>query len=685
MKKIKKILLSILLGGATAMAANPDPSNQFKFGDGAAGNKILKFNRNNGGLNPVIQWTESANTLQFSNDGTNFSDIGSGSGSGGAGINILANPGYESGIAQGWSNTGGAFLAVSAGSNLLIGKGSATFQAGVAGNFVVSSQTTIPNGLAGQNCAASMMYKGGDANLTFQVIDGSSNVLASSVLNTQTNAKTVNLTFICPSSGTAALKVIATNSSALIALDQMSLGNNALINISQAQFLGSVKTTETVGCNWDVTVASTVYSSFPAQASCPVAVATGQLLPPATKIPAFQADLAPGHYLIIVSGSYWSGTNGIPAKGRINNGTDTSLEEPTMFSQGISSLGVFNDTTLFNIEVSTSGLKTYEIQAAGLGASAIPRIGPDTTDGGPFVMSLYKYPSLSEVAIRADQSANSWSGYHGPDCAWNTSSTSYVTPAIDSACTFTEKTNSNFGTVTSNNDGTPGNNLPGIVFTPSQIGSYSVCAVVNLDNVTSGQVDQVRLVDGSSTLVGDAAIYGTAQLSVPATVCGIYKALTTSPVTLSFEIKTNTGTARIQPGGDQGTIQWTVVKIDQPLPAPILVGGVVTPSSGVDQIVRFRFGDYASPCSSGFCVLSKTNGGVASVEHTSGGNYEVTFNAGTFSAPPVCTGSVQSPGVVMLQFYTVSEATSTKMYITTYNSSSALADSSGEFICMGPK
>lgn len=686
---IKKLLLSLLVG-ATALAANPDPSNQFKFGSGTAGDKVIKFNRNQGGANPVIQWTESANTLQFSNDGTNFSDIGSGSGSGGAGINILTNPGFESGIAQGWSNTGGAFLAVNAGSNLLIGKGSATFQAGVSGNFLASTLVTVPNGIAGQSCAASMLYKGGDANLTFEVVDGSSNVLASVVLAATSTPMTLPLTFICPSSGSLRLKLISTAASALVAIDQMSLGNNALINISQAKFVGSVDYAGILNCTWSVSVGG-VYAgtSFPADTDCNTAVATGSLLPPSTKIPGFRAALQPGHYLIYVTGGYWNANANTWISGKITNGVDESTDRPTMFTSA-APVASAQGTTVFNMDVTDGSLRTYELQAIGLSAGASTASidvegNAGSTLGDHFVMSVYKFPSASEVALRPDLVANSWSGFHSANCGWNTASLTYVDPGFDASCTFGTTTNTNFGTVVSADDGTPGNYIPGIVFTPSRPGKYYVCA--NFAAETGAGSSNFRLVDGSLNVISTSSIYGTGSNSLSQQpMCGFYQVTNTAPVTLKIQISTDV-TGYVNPADPLmgHTIEWSLMQIDYPLPAPLLVGGVVTPSTGVDNIVRVRYGDYATPCTSGTCVLSRSNGGVASVVHTSGGNYTVTFNAGAFSAPPVCSVWVQSPGVVMLVPYTVSEETSTSMSFSTYNSSSALADSSGQILCVGPK
>lgn len=76
---------------------------------------------------------------------------------------------------------------------------------------------------------------------------------------------------------------------------------------------------------------------------------------------------------------------------------------------------------------------------------------------------------------------------HGNDCSWTTTSTVLVDPAIDASCTFTNRESNGFTGVASIDDGTPGNNRPGIVFTPSKTGPVKICAYVNsMNHSTSG-------------------------------------------------------------------------------------------------------------------------------------------------------------------------------------------------------
>jgi hypothetical protein len=682
---IKKIFLSLLLG-ATALAANPDPSNQFKFGDGTAGNKVLKFNRNQGGVNPLIQWTESANTLQFSNDGVNFSDIGSGSGSGGAGINILTNPGFESGIVQGWSNTGGAFLAVSAGSNLLIGKGSATFQAGTTGNFVASTLITVPNGLKGLSCAASMLYTGGDGNLVFEVVDGSANVLASTVLSAQTSPTTVPLTFICPTTGTMGVRVTSTATSALIALDQMSLGNNALLLVDQSSFAGSLKSQQTGTCSWSSGTPG--FTNFAPNAACSASpVVTGGLSYVGSTIPGFAFNNMPaGEYLVVVQGIIGHNGGAGSVSYRLFDGTIASQAKSdyaaTSVETGYSSLSL-------HLTVPTGGLNhNWSLQCDSGGATCLILNETAVTGSTDLTFYVYRFPSSTNPAVRPDMIANSWTGAHGPSCQWIVASSVYADPTYITSCTFTQYQNQNFGTVASQTDGTPGHYLPGIVFTPSRPGTYFVCASPILEMGAANIQIYGRLVDGSNNVVsnsGTLAIGTTNSGQSTHEMCGNYTATSTSPVTFKVQIAATSSQVDLGlAGGLADSIGWTIHQIDQQIPAPLLVGSVVSTSSGVEHLERAAI--TGSACSSDPCSYSGTPG-VTAINRSGSGQYVVHFGANVFSQTPVCVAqpvNVVGTSVGISNDNVTNSSTSFGIATISFGATAVLTDSVWNVICMGP-
>jgi hypothetical protein len=87
-------LVFCLLGQAHAVTApQVIPNDQLQIGKAAAGDKTIILNKGSGSANPKIKWNNSTSKLQFSNDGTNYKDMGSGSG----GVNLLT-------LGTTWSN-----------------------------------------------------------------------------------------------------------------------------------------------------------------------------------------------------------------------------------------------------------------------------------------------------------------------------------------------------------------------------------------------------------------------------------------------------------------------------------------------------------------------------------------------------------------------------------------------------
>lgn len=144
-------------------------------------------------------------------------------------INLIENPGFENGLAR-WTNTGGGtFATTSTVANLSIGAVSGSWDASAASDTLTSKQITIPAGLFSKKCYASMEIKGADTNLTMEVIDGSITVLASQNLITYTDYSLVQISFICPSSGTVAVRIIASANAAIVYIDQVFLGTRRAI------------------------------------------------------------------------------------------------------------------------------------------------------------------------------------------------------------------------------------------------------------------------------------------------------------------------------------------------------------------------------------------------------------------------------------------------------------------------
>ncbi len=141
-------------------------------------------------------------------------------------VNLIENPGGENGL-QRWTNSGGGTFSIESGANVGVGTRSLSWDASAASDTLTSRQASVPVGLQNRFCYASFLYKGGDTNLTAEVIDGSLTVLASKSLTAQTDYSLGELGFTCPSSGTVAFRLSASADAAIIYLDQVFVGIRA--------------------------------------------------------------------------------------------------------------------------------------------------------------------------------------------------------------------------------------------------------------------------------------------------------------------------------------------------------------------------------------------------------------------------------------------------------------------------
>lgn len=238
------VVMAALMAGLPLPAVSQTAATRFntdtvQIGRKSSVNKQLQFNTATGTATPMIRSTTTG--LQFSNDGTNFSAFGTGSG-GASGYNALTiNPEFEQGL-NGWTNSGGTLAAVTAisgqtvngGANsaLMIGTGSAIFTASAASQYVSTvTPVTIGSDLAGMQCSAGFSYLGGDANLRLSV----TNVAGTEIVGRQfTAAATSRLPFLvtwpCGVAGTQYhLRLASTAAAAAVAIDKMYLGEATVL------------------------------------------------------------------------------------------------------------------------------------------------------------------------------------------------------------------------------------------------------------------------------------------------------------------------------------------------------------------------------------------------------------------------------------------------------------------------
>lgn len=602
-------------------------------------------------------------------------------------VNIFKgkNPGFERGKA-GHTASGGTFLITS--SSPITGGFSATFDASAGSQTVTGTQVAVPEGLKGKSCMVAAQYIGGDANLSFQAVDGSLTVLGTVVIGPATVATSAYVTFPCPSSGTVAYRWRSSADAAVVKYDKLFAGSVlGLTDVSQAKLAVDSYFPSNALCQWDRTTI-TAMGDFSTDTDCVAPVVTqssvGTWLTTDADLPQWTAtNLPPGHYRATYQlVGYQDGTAANSMNFQLTDDTTAIKYESLKVIAGgeyraVTATGVFTYTA-------PQASVTFKLQGQFSNGTQISINGES-----PSLRLVVEYfPLASEQAMRFDTVAQSWSGYHTTTCEFGRSSASYGDFTDDASCSLTQRSNTNMGSVV-----TVGSTGPGIVFSPGSAGKYKVCAKGNFGSNTIGDTVSLRLVDGSANvLAGGASMTGPgAQYASPFSLCADLVVSSIASQTVKLQgLNTGGNFIQINPnnGNTESAIEWTIEKMDQQIPAPVLVGGLVTPNAGTMNLVSVLFAGNAGgtvTCSSDPCNIVRQSGGVTSVNRSGTGLYVVNFSAGTFSAAPICTVTLDANLNIGSAFNNNTAETSTSMGIATLDNTGATVDGAASVMCLGPK
>jgi len=519
----------------------------------------------------------------------------------GAGVQLLINPGFEASKTD-WTMSGsGAFAIVNSGANLLSGKGSATFDAAAASDYIQSSLYTIPNGLLGRNCYVEMLYLGGATTYSLQVLDGSSNVLVSTALSAVTNPTKTYANFICPTSGSIRVRVTASANSAIVALDNFIFGE--AVNVVDAiPYFDYTSYTPTGTWTTNVTY-------------------TGRY----KRI----GDMAHFRFRAIVtsSGSTGTFTLNLPSGMTINT---SKLAATTDANQHLGTATVV-DAASGNYNGYVTYSSTTAVKVRFLKNFAGVQYYSDVDGGDPFgtlasndgVYGEFSVPitewSTAQQSIRPD--LQFWkvdSSISGANPSLTTGNVASYSEIASSSLTLTN--NSGQGNIaaqipcsaTNPPTGTTcaaGSESVGVAFTPTGTFPQEVLACVNfswsaitgttLGNFISTIFQVVETPTNAQTLsqegksklesFASSPTAASHQLGVGQRVCGNFTFTSGGQKVLRLMFEQNvTGTpsqsvllADLAANNGQRDIHWEVYPINQGIPAPILVGSVVSDSVNV--------------------------------------------------------------------------------------------------------
>lgn len=554
--------------------------------------------------------------------------------------NLLTNGGFENGKA-GTSATGGSYTLVTYDipSNGIRGRVTASWDASAADQYLNFGTITYYrwSPVAQKNGIALCSFRSGYSDYTLEVYDGT-NVIASQVLSTGgttslTKKEYVNFAYPTTTTDgpmTITVRLKSTADATAVLVDDCFLGLADEVNLSAVQ-------------------PREVYTAF-------------------------------------ISGTNPDG-NGVVSKENVDwisgNCTNADPKVCTFVS------GIFSAAPNCVVQAydATGGLGQMEISAVSATSITIDvnrsAAAGDGATARAFYLTCYKTTTDTvQTAYRADTLANSWSGYHGNTCSWSRTNTAFGDPTADASCALVERTNANFGTVTTY---TVTNPMPGIVFTPKKAGRYFVCATVALGTGgVGGATYAARLWDGTTTVAeaDGETVSGSPPISY--SLCGIYVASSTDSKTLSVQTKASSGAIVINAVSAATSIEWSIFAIDQQLPAPLLVNSVTSNASGVEGVHRAFITNTGTPTiSSG----DQSGDWIDSITDGAAGVVTVNFKAGVFSRKPACTAMCVHNGTncTVFAYNNAVEPSTTSIQLVTRNSAGTGVDEDIMLICMGPR
>lgn len=680
--------------------------DQITFGSGLTANQSLIFNR--GSNNPSIRWNEANSVLEFSNDGTSYVNIGSGSG-GSAGLNLIStNPDFEQSLALGWTATGLSFTAATSGSNLLFGKQSAVVDSSTTGQTLDSDLYTVPIGLRAAACEAKIFYLGGDNTYTLQVIDGSSAVVASQPFPTShTTVSPFSLTFQCPSSGSIKLRIASTANGAAMAIDRMFLGELALSQISQASLLGALYSDSSTSSNCQVDYGTSVSTwQDPVTQGCTIAY-QGQAVALTPPLLGFTAPVGPGVYRVHFDFRLnYSGAGGNPTCRVVD---DLGNQAVSFYQQSSSPLNMMDSQSVDQSFIYTSARQaTFKIQCEDLAVTS-NHLELYRASDSAFHMDVFQYPAASQLAYQpgtSDWHVNASFGVSGGMAAYSgTFGPGY--PSAGTALTTNPGSIPVSVPCSGTNPPDPSGNCsagtsePGVSFIVPIPGEIRACVSwVNQLEMSNSSGEEVANIDWTAdaddTVVIKAGDVQQAQQNyVPAqfvsnvqfpTLCQNFVVSSAGRVTLRWKLQYTAVT-----GGGASTGFWTVNPVTQNFPVPVLINSVISPSVGIEKVVRLGFGGAGSmtsetSCSADPCTIYTQSGAsVTAVNRLGTGDYAIHFAAGTFSEAPIC--ECQSPVGGNAACNQNGSGTSTLVTIQGFQATTGNAniDIPLNILCMGPK
>jgi hypothetical protein len=507
------------------------------------------------------------------------------------------------------------------------------------------------------DCHFEGWYKGDATLYKAQILDGSANVLNSSlVLTNESDYRKFDVTYPCGSSRKVRFTQTEAGTGAAVNLGKLLYGPQSYPTIpSQARRIGSIKYAGASSCVWFT--GSTSFGNYSADTDCSNPTVTGIASAPGTKIPAIVLTGAPKgtYYFVATGGFYKAGAVDAAIQYRFSDGTNVSTPGQLYSSTGIGGTHTIAGTIEYTTDQSSV---TVNVQGRTGSASNNANIAADVAGVTEFSIDVFYFPLSSETVIRAENSDYDWTSYTPTFAGMGTVGTVNMFHKRVGDTLFIRGSWVN-GTVS------------------------ATTASITLPNSLTIDSTKVPVIQK----VGDG-------FRSPNTVSGVAVLGTGSGSVLQFSLIAN---ASVNPNVAQlgnaifGSSE--AVYIDAAIPitgwsnngrAPLLVGSITSNTSGLERIERANITINGASSA----INSQSGTWISSLTNNSSNKQTANLVSGMFSATPTCVCTVQYSSASGYNC-TIESASTSAVAIQTFDLATPSAAFAASFtvnlICMGPR
>lgn len=659
--------------------------------------------------NAEIKYDTGLNSLVFSNDGTLYKKVGSGSGGGDGGVSILKNGSFEDG-SMNWTNSGGTYVVENYTNGTESDLKYAKFTATSASQTLCSDLATTPS-YFGAGGMIDFTYTGTGTAFLAYVLDSVGNKLTApqALLNQTAWTKLSPIPFSFNTSQKLCFESVGAGE---IKIDKAYLGSNKNVtSISQANRVYKGYWPQMSGCS--VSHDSATLSSFSTTAACPAItteIADG-VSPDYTDFNTFTkftiGNLKPGKYIVRWHFSYYNNASANYNYFAITDGSYIGQESNANYLSDASfRYGEVESTFTYSTQQSS---KTFEL----LGKDTASPILYLHLDYAPSYVTVDYYPNASDQVQTTE--ASQWFidaniGGANPSISNYISSYSEITNGSLDLVLNTGSSQAQIACA-SGTDSTgltcSSNESLGITFQNPYSGYYEACfdytastflgansnAVFQV--VQTSPLSSVIVQEGKSRIMsGGTSNSYTTNVSNPNRLCGTFLFNDTSRKTIRLMYEADVATNMVIIGDrssaqGQRDIHITVRPLLQNSLRAILTGDQVT-SKNKSKVHLFSLlygqsGSLGASCTSSPCGVSSIGDEAISVTRLSTGSYRVFLDKTYSKVSCTYIGYSSTSSMILMGRSDTDllgcENSCSYINVYSYNSSSTLTDGNGRMIC----